>query len=219
MSNSVEKQQYITQRRTMGILVLLLAPLSVLLGLFGLSANPDGWWYSISDTFYASSKVVMIGIISVSAYFFCTYKGYSWKDRVVNLMSGIGLFGLLLFPCKNEGLAGATVGLFNLPIAISGGIHNTCAILAFVGFFLNEMFIFTLNKGEMTKEKKRRNIIYRICASGVPLAAVGLILSNTPLKDVLPPNMIWISEAVALGTCGFAWLVKGEALTFLNDKE
>lgn len=219
MSGEVEKKQYITQRRTMGILVLLLAPLSVLFGLIGMNTNPEGWWYSISDTYYANSMLIMVSFISISAYFFCTYGGYDWKDRVVNLISGVGLFGLLVFPCANGGMeaAGKLVGLFNLPPNVSGTIHNSCAILAFAGFFLNEMFVFTLSNGEKTKEKKRRNIIYRCCAMCVPLAAIGLILNGFGVPH-LPKNIVWISEAVALEPCGLAWLVKGEALSFLNDK-
>lgn len=214
----VEKKQYMWQRRVMGILILLLAPLSVLFGLIGINTNPEGWWYSISDTYYANSTMIMAGIISISAFFFCTYGGYDWKDRVVNLMAGVGLFGLLFFPCTNEGMqeAGALVGLFNLPSNVSGIVHNICAAMSFVSFFINEMFIFTLGNGEKTKEKKRRNIIYRCCASCVIVCFILMVLKNfVPM----PLNIVWIAEAVALEPCGFAWLVKGEALTFLNDKE
>ena len=118
MRNNIEKNQYIWQRRVMGVMILALAPLSILFGLIGWKYNPEGWWHSISDTYYANSQMVMAFIISVSSFFFCTYAGYDWRDRVVNLMSGIGLLGLLLFPCHNECLAavGARVGLFFLPL-------------------------------------------------------------------------------------------------------
>lgn len=216
MSGEVEKKQYMWQRRVMGVLVLLLAPLSVLFGLIGFGTNPAGWWYSISDTYYSNSMIIMVSIISISSFFFCTYGGYDWKDRVVNLMSGIGLAVLLLFPCGNEGMEGNLVGLFNLPINVSGVIHNIGACLAFLGFFINEMFIFTLGNGEKTKEKKRRNIIYRCCASCVIITAALIVMNNCGVP--LPKNIIWIAEAIALEPCGFAWLVKGEALSFLNDK-
>lgn len=216
MRNNIEKNQYIWQRRVMGIMVLALAPLSVLFGLIGLDYNPNGWWYSISDTYYANSKMIMAFIISVSSFFFCTYAGYDWRDRVVNLMSGIGLLGLLLFPCHNEGFAatGARVGLFNLPIELSGIIHTCFALLAFLGFFINEMFLFTLGGNEISPGKKKRNIVYRICACTVIVACVLLVLEHFV---TMPRNTVWIAELVVLTGCGVAWLVKGEALKFLND--
>ena len=218
MSNDVEKKQYMWQRRVMGIMILLLAPLSVLFGLIGINTNPEGWWYSISDTYYANSIMIMAGIITISAFFFCTYGGYDWKDRVVNLMAGIGLFGLLFFPCANEGMeeAGQLVGLFNLPANVSGYIHNACAIMAFASFFINEVFIFTLSNGEKTKEKARRNIIYRCCGSCIIITFILIVLNSFEVP--MPKNVIWIAELIGLEPCGIAWLIKGEALTFLNDK-
>ena len=218
MRNNIEKNQYIWQRRVMGIMVLALAPLSVLFGLIGMNYNPEGWWYSISDTYHANSIMVMAFIISVSSFFFCTYAGYDWRDRVVNLMSGIGLLGLLLFPCNNKGVAeaGEIVGLFCLTPEISGTIHNCFALLSFIGFFINEMFLFTLGGNEISAGKKKRNIIYRICASTVIVACILLALKNFNFVP-MPCNTTWIAEFIALTGCGIAWLVKGEALKFLND--
>lgn len=219
MRNNIEKNQYIWQRRVMGIMVLALAPLSILFGLIGLDYNPNGWWYSISDTYHANSIMVMAFIISVSSFFFCTYAGYDWRDRVVNLMSGIGLLGLLLFPCYNEGVAaaGTRIGLFNLTSEVSGPIHNCLALLSFLGFFINEMFLFTLGGNEISSGKKKRNIVYRICASTVIVACILLALKNFVPIVPMPRNTAWIAEFIALTGCGIAWLVKGEALKFLND--
>ena len=216
MRNNIEKNQYIWQRRVMGVMILALAPLSILFGLIGWKYNPEGWWHSISDTYYANSQMVMAFIISVSSFFFCTYAGYDWRDRVVNLMSGIGLLGLLLFPCHNEGFAavGARVGLFNLPIELSGIIHTCFALLAFLGFFINEMFLFTLGGNEISPGKKKRNMVYRICACTVIAACILLVLKNFVN---MPANTTWIAEIIVLTGCGVAWLVKGEALKFLND--
>ena len=217
--SSVEKNQYIWQRRVIGIMVLALSPLSVLFGLIGINHNPAGWWYSISDTYYANSQVIMISIISIAAFFFCTYAGYDWRDRVVNIISGVGLFGLLFFPCGNEGVIaeGKLVGLFCIKPEISTYIHSAFAILAFAGFFFNEMFIFTLGNNEKSEGKKRRNLIYRICASTVLIALVLIILNAFPVINKEIPNLIWISEFISLTGACIAWLVKGKALKILND--
>lgn len=213
MQNNIEKNQYIWQRRVIGIMVLALAPLSILFGLIGINTNPEGWWYSISSTYYANSQMIMMFIISVSSFFFCTYAGYDWRDRIVNLMSGVGLLGILLFPCYIEGIS-SNVGLFNLPIGLSGTIHNCLALLAFLGFFINEMFLFTLSGNEVSTGKKKRNIVYRVCASTVIVACVLLIMRSF-VK--MPVNTAWIAEFIALTGCGIAWLIKGEALKILND--
>lgn len=220
---SVEKKQYMYQRKVIGYLVLLLSPLSILFGLIGHFSgfNPDGWWWSISDTYYANSQMIMASIISIAAFFFCTYEGYDWRDRVVNLISGIGLFGLLIFPCsqKQIGLEGNLTGLFSLPGNISVYIHTAFTLLAFAGIFINEMFIFTLGNGEITAEKKKRNIIYRCCASGILVSIVVLLLGEVvPGFNEILPNYVWVAEFIALTPCGIAWLVKGEALKIFNDK-
>ena len=68
----------------------------------------------------------------------------------------------------------------------------------------------------MTDRKKIRNKIYRICGYGMFVMEAGLALSM-----ILggPGYIVMIIEIVLLHLFGFAWLVKGEAFPFLNDKE
>ncbi len=205
----------IRQRKTMGVLVILLPIITILFGLIGKEVNPAGWFNSISDTYYSNSNAIMVGIIAISSFFFCTYKGYDWRDRVVNLMSGIGLAGLLIFPCLNEGYANYKVGVFLFPSEFSNLIHTIFAITAFIGFFLNIEFLFTLSSGEKTEKKKIRNIIYRIC--GFSICPIAFFLLLFTFLGKLPPYFVWIAEAISLIPCGFAWLVKGEAFKVFND--
>lgn len=100
----IEKQHYLWQRRTIAIVIFLLAPLSVLFGFIGADTNPAGWWHSISDTYYANSVFIMMWCISISSFFFITYKGYDIRDIIVNIITGIGLIFVLIFPCENEGI-------------------------------------------------------------------------------------------------------------------
>ena len=39
----IEKQHYLWQRRTIAIVIFLMAPLSILFGLIGADTNPAGW--------------------------------------------------------------------------------------------------------------------------------------------------------------------------------
>lgn len=203
----------LTQRRVMGVLVILLPIIPILFGFLG-DNNPPCWWYSISDTYYTNSVAVMVGIISIASFFFCTYKGYDWRDRLVNLVSGIGLAGLLIFPITSQGFD--KVGLFCLPAKVSGFIHCIFAFTAFTGFFFNLEFLFTLSSGKKTKRKKIRNVIYIVCGSTVILALVIIVLGKLGIGT---KNMVWIAETVSLIPCGFAWLVKGKMFKCLNDED
>lgn len=219
-NNFIIKEHYLWQRRIIGFMILFLTPLSFLFGLIGWDTNPAGWWYSISDTFYSNSAVLMIGVVSIGSFFFCSYKGYDIRDKIVNLITGIGFLCIVIFPCGNEGVKelGAKVGLFQLPIDISATIHKISAAISFVGMFVNVMFLFTLNKGEISKQKKKRNIVYRVCAI---LILIGiLIIAASPFlpKEYIPKNLVWWAEFIILVPTGIAWVVKSEALEFLNDK-
>jgi hypothetical protein len=219
----IEKQHYLWQRRTIAIVIFLLAPLSVLFGFIGADTNPAGWWHSISDTYYANSVFIMMWCISISSFFFITYKGYDIRDRIVNIITGIGLIFVLIFPCENEGVIemGKTipyfskVGLFHLPISISKIFHYTGALTTFGAMFINVTFLFTLGKDEITEQKKIRNIIYRIC--GIVIAiGIGAMIAGVLFIPI--DNFVWIAEFVILTACSLAWLIKGESLKFLNDK-
>lgn len=209
------KAQTIWMRRVIGVMIILLCPLSVLFGLFGINVNPEGWWYSVSDTYYATSAPVMISIIAICSFFMCTYNGYDIFDRIVNVISGLGLAVLVLFPCKNKGLNLADVGIFQLPSNISSICHLAGTYTAFIGFFINVMFLFTKHGNELTENKKKRNLIYRICGMSIPVVTILIILHN--INIITLPNTIWIAEFIALTACGIAWLVKSEAIAKLND--
>lgn len=220
----IEKQHYLWQRRTIAIITFLMTPLSVLFGLIGADTNPAGWWYSISDTYWSNSIFVMMWCISISSFFFITYKGYDVKDRIVNIITGIGLMFVLIFPSENEGIyeMGKTIpyfskiGLFQLPMNVSKIFHYTGALTAFFMMFINVTFLFTLGKDEISKQKKTRNIIYRVCGILIIIGIVAMIAG----KLFIPiPNLTWIAELVILTACSLAWFIKGESLKFLNDKE
>lgn len=214
----MELKHYNNMRLTIGISVILFSFLSLLFGLIGehFGINPTYWWISISDTYHGNSKAIMISTLTIASFFFCTYPGYDWKDRIINLISGIGCMGIILFPCNNPAMdPELRIGLLCLKSPVSMGFHLGFTILAFIGFFINEMFLFTKSTGEKTKKKKIRNRIYRICASCIILCAA--ILITHTIFNIGPMNTIMIAEMIALVPCGFAWLVKGYAFKFLND--
>lgn len=169
---------------------------------------PSEFWYnySISETYYFSP--VLAGILTAASVVLICYKGYDWRDELITTISGI--FGLIivLFPCTSV-LESGRVGLFQLDMKISDIIHCSAASIFFILLAINSFFLFTLGDSN-TKQKKKRNLIYRICGIGM---AISTLLIFLPI-----PGKIFITEAVALTFFGISWLVKGEVFNILSDK-
>lgn len=209
--DDVMKEHYRSARWTIAWLCLLLPFLSILFGFIGVlqGYNPAEWYHSISDTYYANSKAVMIGILSITAFYFATYKGYDIRDRIINILSAICAAGVALFP--NKGID----GLIQMPKA-GGTIHCVFALVLYLTFFLNCIWLFRLGNSN-TREKKIRNKIYLGCGIGIAVAAGVLIAGNIfNLKQYIP-NFIWIAEVVAQIAYAIAWFTKSGK--FIKDKE
>src|SRR5574344_67558 len=209
----------IFQRRMLGILCALLAPCCVLFGLFG-KDNLPYWFNSISATYFANDEILMIGLLFSTAVFFFSYAGYDWKDRVASIIQGITALGIIVFPCGEKPIAAvySNIGLFNLPTATSNLIHSISAIILFVTFGLNIMFLFTKTSGVMTNKKKIRNTIYIVCACVIFLFSMFQVLASSVFSKFfigIPTTMI--NEFMMLEAFSFAWLVKGETFKNLND--
>lgn len=171
---------------------------------------------SISETYYFSTCIVPFMIILGAAGIqLFSYRGYDTQDDVICSVAGLFAWGICLFPCASY-LAEERVGTFNVPEAVSGTLHNTSAIIFFALLAYNSLFLFTKSCGEMTKNKKRRNIIFRVC--GIGMIASFLLL--VPLKIYNVHGAIWIVEAIALSFFGISWLTKANCYRWLfRDKK
>lgn len=164
---------------------------------------------SISATYYRAPCITPFMIILGSAGFLLmSYKGYDTFDDIINTCAGI--FGLMicLYPCWTSALE--RVGTFQLSPQISSIIHNLSAVGFFGCLSWNSLFQFTKHGvEEMTKRKKARNVIYRICGCGM-IASFALLL--------LPVSWaVWLMEAVALFFFGISWLTKANCYPWLMD--
>ena len=218
MSNkNPELTSMIIQRRILGILCALLAPSSLLFGLFGWKYNLPNWYFSVSSTYYANSKIFMIGLLSATSIFFFAYKGYDWKDRICSLVQAISAIGLVVFPCATVGIPD-NVGLFCLPVSISNTIHCIFATLLFLAFDINILFLFTLGNGEPTERKKLRNKIYYICGAIITMFMVCQAF-HWQLSKILPDwfPLTLFNEFMMLEPFSFAYIVKSEAIGRFND--
>ena len=188
-------------RCTLGWLGLLL-PWIVCLLLWSIPASISATYYT-----YEAGPVFMI-VLGASSFLLFSYKGYERQDDLIFSLSGLFGLGVCLFPTENKMLE--YVGTFQLPMEVSKWIHNISA----VGFFLllsyGSLFLFTKGDPNPTKNKRIRNIIFRICGIGM-LAAFTLLLIP---KSVLYCK-VWLVEAIALFFFGVSFLTKANCYKWL----
>lgn len=195
-------------RIMIGVLGMLLPWLVALITL--------SWPQSISITYYSIFAVGTFMVVLGSAgILLINYKGYEKIDDISATIAGI--FGILicLFPMTYLSDPSAKTGVLHLPSNISNIFHCISAVgffgvLAFMSFFL-----FTKTSGEITPQKKIKNVIYRICGIGMLASFLLFLLNFIPNFECY--NLTWIIEAIALFFFGTSWIVKSDAFPFLKD--
>lgn len=165
---------------------------------------------SISATYYLDPCITPFMIIlGASGIFLICYNGYDKHDDIICSLAGIfGLF-ICIFPCSATALA--NVGMFQLPTAISGLIHNLSAVIFFLLLAYNSFFLFTKGDSNPTEKKKKRNIIYRVCGIGM----VGSFILLIPGNIFHIYGMTWFVETIALAFFGISWLTKADIYPIL----
>lgn len=194
------------------LLPIIVLVLSLIFG-YGL---PD----SISATYYLAPCITPFMIIlGAAGLFLICYNGYDRHDDIICTIAGSCALGICLFSCATKDLIIrwpelaelVGVGTFQINPAISGILHNICA----VGFFLllayNSIFLFTKSSGVMTENKKKRNIIFRVCGIGMVVAFLAII----PISIFEWWGGTWIVEAIALIFFGISWLTKADRYAWL----
>lgn len=162
---------------------------------------------SISATWYTNACTPFMIILGSASFLLISYKGYDMVDDIVLTCSGVAGMGICLFPCYVPEVVGK-VGTFMIDREVSNIIHLVSALVFFLLLSYNSIFLFTKSGGEMTKKKKIRNIIYRIC--GVGMVASFLILLIPPFHI-----QVWLVETIALFFFGISFLTKADIYPWL----
>ena len=162
---------------------------------------------SISATFYTNAGTAFVGILSGASYLLISYRGYEKIDDILLTCSGIAGFGICLFPCSVPTVTGK-VGAFLIDSEISNTIHFVCAIAFFGLLAYNSFFLFTKSTGEMTKKKKIRNIIYRVCGVGMIASFAIMLLPSFRIQ-------VWLTETIALFFFAISFLTKADIYPWL----
>ena len=213
-TSTKEVRMYLRIRNLCGLLGIILPWLALFSA--GIAEHPSSeWWWSISATYYQTPALV--GVLVPACIVLMSYIGYDRTDNLITSLSGLFGLGIVLFPCRVSWIPdGTPVGFFQLPIELSNTIHTVCAALFFLAIAINSICQFTKSGPVMTDRKKIRNRIYRICGYGMLVMEVMFVVAR--LLGA-PGYMVMIIEIILLHLFGFAWLVKGEAFPFLNDRE
>ena len=163
---------------------------------------------SISATWYTNACTPFMIILGSASFLLISYKGYERIDDVILTCSGIAGLMICLFPCKNPWEELDKVGTFMVDMQTSHIIHSVSAIVFFALLAYNSIFLFTKTSGEMTANKKKRNIIYKVCGVGMLAAFLILLFPAFPIK-------VWLTEAFALFFFGISFLTKAEIYPWL----
>ena len=162
---------------------------------------------SISATWYTNACTSFMIILGSASFLLICYKGYNVVDDILLTCSGIAGLGICLFPCTIAG-APDKIGTFLIDGTISATIHNVSAVIFFALLSYNSFFLFTKSSGEMTRSKKIRNIIYRICGVGMITSFLLLLLPDFHIK-------VWLVETIALFFFGVSFLTKADIYPWL----
>lgn len=203
-------------RATIGWLGMLLPWIVLFMsGVYGYGF-PD----SISATYYLPTCVTPFMIILGSAgLLLFSYKGYDKQDDIVCTIAGAFALGICLFSCGTKDLVGrwpelsqlTKVGTFQIIPSASGILHNICAIGFFGLLAYNSLFLFTKSGGNMTENKKKRNIIFRVCGIGMTISFLAII----PISIFKWWGGVWIVETIALAFFAISWLTKADCYSWL----
>lgn len=176
------------------------------------------WPSSISITYYSLFAVGTFMVVLGSAgILLINYKGYDRLDDIIASAAGVAGIGICLFPMTYIGAEETQVGVLHLPSNISNIFHCISAFAFFALLAYMSFFLFTkTGGGEITPQKKIKNIIYRICGVGMLGAFLLMLLQYIPGFNCY--NLTWIVEAIALFFFGASWIVKSDAIPWLQDK-
>lgn len=192
-------------RCTIGWLAIALPWLSVL---FSMVFSHTIWPQSISMTYYEfqTAMPALMIVLGSASFLLISYKGYDKTDDIINTIAAVFGLLILLFPCYKAEYG--VCGSFQIPSKISHIIHMIAAVVFFALLAFNSLFLFTKSGGEMTKEKKIRNIIYRVCGIGMLASFLLLLIPNWRIGT-------WVVEAIALAFFGISWLTKADYYPWL----
>ena len=200
---------YLTLRRGIGVLGFAL-PFVMLFG-----GKVFGQWEvqeSICRYYYTDMRNGFVGMLCIIGFFLFSYRGYGRTDDTAGNVACVFALLVAFMPPSPE--SGATKSQ-----SIAGGIHLVSAFgfLCTLAYFSLLLFTKTDPSHAPTKEKRQRNLIYRICGWTIVGAVALLCLYVLMLRNLIGSqferfNPVFCLETLAVAAFGFSWIVKGEMI-------
>ena len=207
---------YFTLRKAIGWLGLLM-PIIVRWGAKLLEKIPSH--DSISAYYYTSMRDEFVGVLAAIGVFLFCYRGPDKKDNFWTNVAGLCAIGIALLPTApiyHERISSQ----YNTSSLECYSNHGPLGFHIYVvaAFFLiiSYLTIFRFPKPSrpyITKQKRSRNKIYRICG----VVMVVMLIAIVAFKAINKDQSIFWPETIAIVAFGIAWLVKGQAI--LKDKD
>ncbi len=167
---------------------------------------------SISAYYHTVSRNVFVGVLCSIAFSLFAYKGYDSLDNILANVGALCALGIAFFPTSvGKPFTGCIPKA--IETGIDGKIHFICAAVLFIllGYF--SAFMFTKSGSTMTKQKIKRNTIYKICGYLIFFYIFVLILYYFVLRNNFPAisnyRPVYVMETLSLWTFATSWLTKG----------
>ncbi|MEO7961339.1 MAG: DUF998 domain-containing protein [Ginsengibacter sp.] len=212
---------YQTLRKAVGIVGIALPV--VLISAFVL-LNPNCYLPpSLSHYYYTNLGTWFTGTLCVVAFFMFAYNGPHKIDKYASLIACICALGVAFCPANTYSDAGKNCIRVILNVSDTrNALHYGFAGLLFLTLAFFSLFLFTKTSGEVTNEKRVRNVIYKVCGWVILLSIAGIAVltfmgKNPDVADSQPNIATYVLETIALVAFGFSWLVKGE--TFFAERK
>ena len=165
---------------------------------------------SISATYFIAPCIAPFMIILGSAAILLfAYDGYDKVDDIINTVAAVFGLCVCLFPCAAT--REPYIGTFQLPALTSNTIHMISAVGFFGILAYNSCFQFTKGVADPTPNKKKRNVIFRVCGIGMIVS----FLLMVPINIFAIYGGTWLVEAIALVFFGISWLTKANCYSWL----
>jgi hypothetical protein len=207
---------YLNLRNLIGILGILLALVCYLGGkLFaGLPIQP-----SISNYYHTNVRDLFVGLLVAVSLFLMTYKGYEVIDNIVSTVTGISALGIAIFPMLRAVGDKTPIGFFQVDPNFSYTLHKIFTVIFLLLLAGNSYFLFTLTDKtkEMSTNKKKRNIVYKVCGILIFISLIALVIIKLKVRPQIVEqySIVFVLETIMLVSFGVSWLVKGG--TILRD--
>jgi hypothetical protein len=200
---------YLTHRRLIGVLGLLLPPLLYVVAGLRPTADLPRWTPlpAVSEYYYTGAVGIFVGVLFALSLFLLTYPGYTGVvvDHLVGWLGGAAALGVALFPTS------APDALFEPDwwCPWMKVVHYASAVVLFVSFILFATWLFRKSsvprRRDRPADKRRRDAVCLAC---------GLVMIASVLwagSSMVTHAAIFWPEAIAIEAFAVSWLAKGEA--------